>query len=300
MAQQLRVPAAASGRRWWTAALSESVPLRQPVALKSGDTDLVLFRDDQGVPRALLDQCAHRRAPLSLGTVTEAGHVQCPYHGWRYEGAGGRCVAIPNLSSEEKVPRTYRVPTFAVAEQDGFIHIWSEGNDTPDTPAPALAVPTFGVDRRESALLAYPQDALVDLLLDAPDAVLDIGGIMIVNAHRFGDPVLTNDMIEVVYAAIPASRRGKGLTSEYAFRVSLRVPRDGGSAEVRLLDDFGVVQAAAVIAVMPVKQTLCAVIVQASSLPVVEGRRPMSIGVRRAIDPLTARDAVDYVSRLRR
>jgi nitrite reductase/ring-hydroxylating ferredoxin subunit len=274
--------------------------MHRPVAIKSGDTDLALFRDDQGCVRALLDQCAHRRAPLSLGTVTVAGHVQCPYHGWRYEGAEGRCTAIPNLSSEEKVPRTYRVPAFAIAEQDGFIHIWSEGDATPAVPAPRLPVPALGVDRRESALLAYPHGALIDLMLDAPDAVLDIGGIAIVNAHRLGDPFLTDGMIEVIYAAIPASRRGKGLTSEYPFRVALRVPRDGGSAEVRLLDDLGIVQAAAVIGFMPVKQTLCTVVVQASSLPVVEGRRPITIGVRRAIDPVIARDAIDYVSRLRR
>ena len=58
---------------------------------------LVLFRDGEGRPAALIDRCAHRNMALSRGRVSR-GAIECPYHGWRYRG-DGRCVAIPSSSS---------------------------------------------------------------------------------------------------------------------------------------------------------------------------------------------------------
>ena len=43
--------------------------------------DLVLWRDLQGKAQALIDQCPHRGARLSLGQVCQ-GALQCAYHGW--------------------------------------------------------------------------------------------------------------------------------------------------------------------------------------------------------------------------
>jgi phenylpropionate dioxygenase-like ring-hydroxylating dioxygenase large terminal subunit len=43
---------------------------------------------------ALLDSCAHRGAPLSLGTVVAQG-IRCNYHGVVF-AASGVCAAIPN------------------------------------------------------------------------------------------------------------------------------------------------------------------------------------------------------------
>ena len=40
----------------------------------------VLFRDAEGRPACVRDECAHRACPLSLGRVVE-GQLECPYHG---------------------------------------------------------------------------------------------------------------------------------------------------------------------------------------------------------------------------
>jgi len=40
----------------------------------------VLFRDAEGRPACVLDECAHRACPLSIGRVVE-GTIECPYHG---------------------------------------------------------------------------------------------------------------------------------------------------------------------------------------------------------------------------
>lgn len=56
---------------------------------------LVLWRDAGGRAHALADRCPHRGARLSMGRVTE-GRLECPYHGWQFEG-GGACRHIPAL-----------------------------------------------------------------------------------------------------------------------------------------------------------------------------------------------------------
>src|SRR5271156_3893837 len=109
-------------RHWRTATLSSQVPAGKPVRVVCGHHDLVMFRDADGVCRALTDRCAHRRAPLSQGRLTERFLVECPYHGWQYDGAGA-CIAIPNLRPEERIPKTYRVQSFETAERDGFVQV---------------------------------------------------------------------------------------------------------------------------------------------------------------------------------
>src|SRR3546814_9963973 len=78
---------------WVIVALSSAV-MDQPKPVRCDGADYVLFRNEAGDIRALVDQCAHRRAPLSLGRVVAGGLIECPYHGWRYDGSGA-CVAIP-------------------------------------------------------------------------------------------------------------------------------------------------------------------------------------------------------------
>lgn len=64
-----------------------------PVPVRLLERDLVVWRDGAGRLRAFADQCPHRGARLSLGRVHE-GQLECPYHGWRFEGSG-RCVKVP-------------------------------------------------------------------------------------------------------------------------------------------------------------------------------------------------------------
>jgi phenylpropionate dioxygenase-like ring-hydroxylating dioxygenase large terminal subunit len=46
--------------------------------------------------RVVEDKCPHRLARLSEGRISEAGHLECPYHGWAFSGSG-KCEAIPQL-----------------------------------------------------------------------------------------------------------------------------------------------------------------------------------------------------------
>ncbi len=62
---------------------------------------LLLGRDREGVPFALVDLCPHRGIPLSYGKF-DGVEVECCYHGWRF-GTDGRCTAIPSLVEGQKM-----------------------------------------------------------------------------------------------------------------------------------------------------------------------------------------------------
>lgn len=120
-----RDPVSASGAdsMWWAIALSETLKSDKPLGVSLGDQPLVLWRDAQGVARALIDQCPHRRVPLSLGRLTPDGNLQCGYHGWCFEGENGRVVRIPNMLEEQRIPRLYGTQSYGVSESGGFIRV---------------------------------------------------------------------------------------------------------------------------------------------------------------------------------
>ncbi|GBQ09171.1 Rieske 2Fe-2S domain-containing protein [Komagataeibacter rhaeticus DSM 16663] len=64
-----------------------------PRAFRLLGQDIVVWRDEDGRPHAVIDRCPHRSARLSGGTVEE-GRIVCPYHGWAFRG-DGRCVSVP-------------------------------------------------------------------------------------------------------------------------------------------------------------------------------------------------------------
>ena len=60
-------------RRWWYPVARSSELGRRPLAVTLMDTPLAVFRGAGGVPAVLLDRCAHRNYPLSLGRVIHDG-----------------------------------------------------------------------------------------------------------------------------------------------------------------------------------------------------------------------------------
>jgi phenylpropionate dioxygenase-like ring-hydroxylating dioxygenase large terminal subunit len=113
---------------WYAACRSDD--LRDgPIARSVFDLPLVLFRESGGAAAALLDRCAHRNAPLSLGAIDEQGHIACPYHGWRFDGRGA-CRGVPGLLERSEIGAR-AVPAFAVREHDGFVWVWPRAGAEP-------------------------------------------------------------------------------------------------------------------------------------------------------------------------
>lgn len=118
---------AAARDHWYVACPSDALGAR-PIARTILDTPVVLFRGEDGRPSALLDRCAHRNVPLSMGRCEE-GHLVCGYHGWAYDQEGV-CQKVPALLGPQ-TGKARRVPAFATREQQGFVWVYGRPESQP-------------------------------------------------------------------------------------------------------------------------------------------------------------------------
>lgn len=156
---------------WWPVALTSEIT-HHPKAFRLGNRDLALYRDLGGVVRAVDDSCPHRRLPLSMGRLTEDGHLQCGYHGWCFDGETGKCTKIPNLREDEKIPGAIRIDAFSTAEN--IADILGFGLRT-SRLAPAVGSPT-GDEPQEGGTTMFEASLLRGLVLvwtgdEAPPAI---------------------------------------------------------------------------------------------------------------------------------
>ena len=84
------------------------------------EEDIVVWRAGEQV-HAWQDKCIHRGTRLSLGKITADSCIQCPYHGWVYDGKG-QCVKIPAMPEHSPGART-RIQTFQVREEYDLIWV---------------------------------------------------------------------------------------------------------------------------------------------------------------------------------
>ncbi len=107
---------------WFIACTSKELR-HKPIGRTIQGVPLVLFRDANGDPGALIDRCPHRNVPLSLGDVATDGTLRCAYHGWRFD-RGGECRAIPSYVGEPS-GKARRAPSYPTIEQQGYIWVYS-------------------------------------------------------------------------------------------------------------------------------------------------------------------------------
>jgi len=116
---------------WHPVARSADVGERPMRVLLLGEPWVLARLGEAGELAAFADRCPHRSAPLSIGSVGVNGAggervLQCAYHGWCF-GAGGRCVEIPALGPEGRIPPTARLRAAAgVAERHGMVFVRPE------------------------------------------------------------------------------------------------------------------------------------------------------------------------------
>lgn len=158
---------------WWPLALNDALG-SEPLAVRLLDQSLVLWRDAQGQPVLMTDQCPHRGARLSLGKV-QGNDIECAYHGWRFDPQGA-CVGVPALPGFQP-PEAHKACRHPVMEQHGLL--WGAVGDA------AYAPP---------ALPELPQRRLIygpfDVATSAPRAVenfLDTAHFAFVHRDWLGD-----------------------------------------------------------------------------------------------------------------
>jgi phenylpropionate dioxygenase-like ring-hydroxylating dioxygenase large terminal subunit len=123
---------------WYIACASSRLGEEEPKAVRILDQQIAVYRDKEGKPHAVFDRCCHRGVPLSIGRVTE-GHIACGYHGWQFDGEG-KCVHIPSLTKDRRIPKGFDIQAFPCVEQDGYIWVWMGAKE----PDPALPSPIDG------------------------------------------------------------------------------------------------------------------------------------------------------------
>jgi nitrite reductase/ring-hydroxylating ferredoxin subunit len=248
---------------WYPVALATEVTGAAPGAVRCAGRQIVLFRDTDRVARALEDRCAHRRAPLSLGKIMSDGLLACPYHGWRYEGATGRCRVIPNLATHEAVPSIFRVEHFAISERGPFLYLWSGSAESAieaALPAPGLFA-GIGAEYGGSALLTIAHGDFLAAMLDSPDLVFSLGDCAVVPFHPHGDPRTEGGMVVIERAADFASAlatRAHALP-DYPFRLRISLAPHCSTARLDLETEMGAPVFAASIASSPAAGSVTAV-----------------------------------------
>ncbi|MDE0128376.1 MAG: aromatic ring-hydroxylating dioxygenase subunit alpha [Gammaproteobacteria bacterium] len=127
---------------WYPAVESgklEGAPLKRRML----GQDFVLWRDEDGQAHCLSNTCCHRGGSLGDGLV-EDSCIQCPYHGWRFNGEG-QCVRVPSIGMKAKAPGRARVDSYPVTERYGLVFCFLGDLDEPERP-PILEIPEWGRD----------------------------------------------------------------------------------------------------------------------------------------------------------
>ncbi|MGY1716998.1 Rieske 2Fe-2S domain-containing protein [Geodermatophilus sp. SYSU D01106] len=133
-----RMPSTARSAGWFPVARAAEVGTT-PVPVGAGGRSWVVVRLRPGAEvSAFPARCPHRLVPLAAATVVE-GRLQCPYHGWRFDG-DGRCVDVPSLGPDGSAPpRADLAVPWAVEERHGWVWLAPERTAVGLPPAPSAA-----------------------------------------------------------------------------------------------------------------------------------------------------------------
>lgn len=212
----------AAVRRAWYVACESSTLRGKPLSVVVLGQPLVLFRGSNATAHALLDRCAHRNVPLSLGEVV-SGQLQCGYHGWRYDGSG-ICRHVPGLCGESEGPAR-RVLGFPCLEKDGYVWVWMDPESEADSEPWGLPELGPGYTRvRKTVTFPGSVHATLENALDVPHTAF---------LHRgYFRGAGESHELEVV-----VRRSSDGVEAEY-----IGEPRPSGLAGMLLAPGGGVVE----------------------------------------------------------
>jgi phenylpropionate dioxygenase-like ring-hydroxylating dioxygenase large terminal subunit len=140
--------------RYFHPVLSASKLKDKPIKVQIAGKEIVLFRDNQGQPAALLDRCPHRFAPLSAGKIRPDGRLACPYHGWHFDKDGnGKNPSQPNMIRCD-------VESYQIVEKMGCLWVAQKG--TPLDNIPEYHKEGFTLSGHFSSLFRAPLHVALD------------------------------------------------------------------------------------------------------------------------------------------
>lgn len=126
---------------WYVAAYSEAVTAEKPLKVRMLGQNFALYRDSNGVARCVSDICIHRSASLAGGKI-KGDCIECPYHGWQFNG-DGVCTRIPSLGIDGKPPARAKIDGYPTEERYGLVHVFL-GDLPEDERPPIMEIPEWG------------------------------------------------------------------------------------------------------------------------------------------------------------
>ncbi len=113
-------------RGWFVIRFSDELGPGDVQPMRYFGKDLVLFRTEDGDPKVLDAFCPHLGAHLGHGGKVEGDSIKCPFHAWKFNGAG-ECTDIPYAT---KTPPKAKMECYTLCERNGIIYMWhdEEGN----------------------------------------------------------------------------------------------------------------------------------------------------------------------------
>ncbi len=115
-----RYPFPPTPNGWYGLCQSAELAAGEVRPLRYFGRELVAFRGEDGGARVFAAHCPHLGAHLGYGGRVEGDGIRCPFHGWRFDGAG--ClVEVPQLG---KTPPPVHAKSYPVRECNGFVHVW--------------------------------------------------------------------------------------------------------------------------------------------------------------------------------
>lgn len=165
---------------WFQVLYSDELAIGESKPLRCFDQELVIFRTESGAAKVLDAYCPHMGAHLGHGIRDQAGggsrvvgeSIECPFHGWRYNG-DGQCTHVPyaknlppRVAKEEQV-----IACWPVREINQTILVWYHPDKIPPTYEP-MEIPEAQPDHPDwSALDIYRWDIEVHMQEMAENAV---------------------------------------------------------------------------------------------------------------------------------
>jgi 3-ketosteroid 9alpha-monooxygenase subunit A len=108
---------------WFAVSMSNELETGEVRTVRYFDREFVIWRGEDGKPRALDPYCSHMGAHLGFGGQVIGNDLRCPFHHWTYDGEGG----VKDIPYAKFVPprlRTACIPSWPIQETLGVLYVW--------------------------------------------------------------------------------------------------------------------------------------------------------------------------------
>jgi phenylpropionate dioxygenase-like ring-hydroxylating dioxygenase large terminal subunit len=112
---------------WYQVAFPGDLAPGEVTAVEYWSRELVLWRDAAGAFHLQDAFCPHLGAHLAYGGSVDGDLLTCPFHGWKFDGAG----ACTNIPYSQRTNRKARVRTYPTVERNGLVLAWYHPFEAP-------------------------------------------------------------------------------------------------------------------------------------------------------------------------